>query len=373
MRKLIEQEHSQSLSRVITLIGGILSIVLSIAVFSGDSNGRVNLLYLLLLFVGIPIGGIIVSLVGIALKRGAGLSVILSRLPIWSQQQKRFLTTMQRSQLMKPWLFEQSQKTALAFALSTLLVFFIMLLATDVNIVWRSTLLTPQQLHSVLALIAVPWSFWDAAQPTIELISATQDSRLSEHYQDPSRYGQWWRFLLATQVTYGILSRLLLFTIARNWFRMSQRKVTPESMTITSSNANTSTTAPESIAQDVEVDVLPAANIFIMWHDIPLSTLRHLHALPAFDTLHPEQWQVADKLNPIPNTDSPLVLVKAWEPPMAELADYLQESTGCIVMVNYDEDQLQPIKPMQLKEWSRFTRTLSGWTLYIDPQLEPRP
>jgi hypothetical protein len=138
VQPLIEQEHSQSLSRVIALIGGILGMVLSIAVFSGDSSGRVNLLYLLLLFVGIPIVGALVSVIGIALKRGAGLSVILSRLPIWSPQQKRFLTTLQRSQLMKPLLFKQSQQTALAFAFSTLMLFLVMLLATDVNVVWRT-------------------------------------------------------------------------------------------------------------------------------------------------------------------------------------------------------------------------------------------
>ncbi len=368
---MIEQEHSQSLSKVIALIGGILGIVLSIAVFSGDSSGRVNLLYLLLLFVGIPIVGALVSLIGIALKRGAGLSVILSRLPIWTPQQKRFLTTLQRSQLIKPWLFKQSQQTALAFAFSTLIVFLVMLLATDVNVVWRSTLLTPQQLYSILSIVALPWSFWDAAQPSIELIAATQDSRLSAHYQDPVRYGQWWRFLLATQLAYGILTRLLLFVVARIWLNVSQRDTAGEPAVTVTAHIKASDVGAEGLANDVVVDSVPTADAFILWHDIPLSTLAHLHVQPGFDAIAPNKWVAADKLNPISDFNRPLVLVKAWEPPLGELADYLQMSAGCIVIVNYNEDQILPIKPMQLEEWRRFTRTLTGWTLFVDPQWVP--
>lgn len=350
------------------LIGGTLGIVLSIAVFSGDSSGRVNLLYLLLLFIGIPIGGVILSLAGIALKRGAGLSVILSRLPMWSPQQKRFLTTLQRSQLMKPWLFKQSQQTALAFSLSTLLVFFIMLLATDVNVVWRSTLLSPEQLYSALSIVALPWSFWDAAQPTIELIAATQDNRLAAQYDDTARYGQWWRFLLATQLAYGIFSRLLLFIVARSWLRLSQRKAACETSITEPRQFKSSSHAGAETAKDIEVDTLPVVDTFIMWHDIPSPTLTHLQQQPAFDAIAPDKWIAADKLNPLPNPDKQIVLVKAWEPPMGEFADYLQMSTGCIVIINYNEEKLLPIKPSHLEEWRRFTRTLSGWTLFVDPQ-----
>jgi hypothetical protein len=62
-----------------------------------------------------------------------------------------------------------------------------------------------------------------------------------------------------------------------------------------------------------------------------------------------------------------VVLVKSWEPPLAELGDYLsalpESMQRFILPLDWDEDSVQPIREIHLHEWRRFCGTLAGWQL----------
>ena len=62
-----------------------------------------------------------------------------------------------------------------------------------------------------------------------------------------------------------------------------------------------------------------------------------------------------------------MVLVKSWEPPLAELSDYLcalpEAMQRFILPLDWDEGKVQPIREIHLDEWRRFCGTLAGWQL----------
>ena len=68
---------------------------------------------------------------------------------------------------------------------------------------------------------------------------------------------------------------------------------------------------------------------------------------------------------------SVVVLVKSWEPPLAELGDYLlalpeSRSKGgarYLLPMDWTEQQVVPTRPNHLDEWRRFCSTLPGWQL----------
>ena len=361
MNHQIQHQSLVPLSRIFIAFGVIGGVVLSSAVFSGDVSGRVNLLYLLCVFVLIPIVGVVVAIAGLFSTSGTNTAVLISHIPIWSQQQKQLMKSMRRHGVLKAWLFKQSQQTALAFSLSSLGVFLLMLLVTDVNIVWRSTLLTPEQVHSLLSLVAVPWSFWEFGIPSIALIEATQDTRLTVQYQNTSQFGQWWQFLLATQMFYGVLIRFCIWIVADRWFSVRLKRLqNSEQSPVYEARSNTETTA-QTVDTHNLVTTLPSAEHFTLWHEFPEPVLQQFGGLCATE---PSNWQMADRLNGARGNNH-MLLVKAWEPPLGELSDYLVGATGCVVPINCKGDKLVPIEPKHRDEWNRFINTVDGWTLYV--------
>ena len=66
---------------------------------------------------------------------------------------------------------------------------------------------------------------------------------------------------------------------------------------------------------------------------------------------------------------SQLLLVKSWEPPLAELADYLANSHGYLLPLDWKESRLQGIESFHLEEWRRFAAAQNNWDLLALPEV----
>jgi len=64
-----------------------------------------------------------------------------------------------------------------------------------------------------------------------------------------------------------------------------------------------------------------------------------------------------------------LLLVAAWEPPMGELKDYLEQGNGIVMLVDHKEGLWQPISEHYIDEWRRFCAALEHWALFVDKDL----
>jgi hypothetical protein len=370
-----EKEQTLSIVWPITLIGGAIGLLLSWSVLSGDQSGRVNLLYLLLVYLVIPIISVVASISSMLFGRGINLAKVLTLLPFWSYQIKSLLRKLQQLNIDKYWFLMQSQIAAVAFSLMSLVTFLLLLLVTDVNFVWRSTVLSAQDILPWLELIAKPWFFWSSAQPDLELLQLTKDSRLVTTSVEGHVYASWWQFILATQILYSVLLRLGLFIIFRKVIKNSMQADIENQLL--SQIPRKSLEPVETLQESCFVTQLPQSIAVTNWANIPeaLFTLLPMlnvdkdnliiagpQATQAQQTIA-ERWQ-----------NEQLVIVKSWEPPLAELEDYLQNGKGFLFPIDWleiENEQYSLVKPKQnhLNEWLRVIANLPQWQVYMPGDL----
>jgi hypothetical protein len=322
------QENKDSLalraiSVMIALIAFILGLLASVAALSGDEYGRVNLLLSLFLFALLPAFGLLATAVFLSLGRRSGIAALLVELRVTPKRFAALLARQGGAAQRQRILFSLSQGWLLSFVAGNLLGFALMLLAMDISFVWRSTLLEASDLLPVLDFVAMPWSFWSAAQPSLEMLSQTQDFRLQGSPNDANYVGQWWRFLLAAQLCYSLLPRTLLWLIAKN--RLTRKTETLS----TELNQNVAAEKPISEIDRLAESVteMPVDSILFDLAHTPDSLLSDIGERLQVATIHRTPVDLHSQLQRVDYANSPalVVLVRSWEPPLAELADSLRE------------------------------------------------
>jgi len=322
------QENKDSLalraiSVMIALIAFILGLLASVAALSGDEYGRVNLLLSLFLFALLPAFGLLATAVFLSLGRRSGIAALLVELRVTPKRFAALLARQGGAAQRQRILFSLSQGWLLSFVAGNLLGFALMLLAMDISFVWRSTLLEASDLLHVLDFVAMPWSFWSAAQPSLEMLSQTQDFRLQGSPNDANYVGQWWRFLLAAQLCYSLSPRTLLWLIGKN--RLARKTETLS----TDQNRKVSAENPISEIDRLAKSVteIPVDSILFDLAHTPDSLLSDIGERLQVATIHRTPVDLHSQLQRVDNANSPalVVLVRSWEPPLAELADSLRE------------------------------------------------
>jgi hypothetical protein len=355
----------------IILAGAAIGLLLSWSVLTGDESGRVNILYLLVVYLFIPIISIIVSIISMLFGRGINLAKIMSLIPFWSHQKEQILRNIQQLKIDNFWFLMQSQLAAVSFSVVSLMTFLLLLLVTDINFVWRSTVLNAEDIMPWLELIAKPWFFWSSAQPDLELLQLTQDSRLVSNNVAGGVYARWWQFILATQLFYSLLLRLSLFATSR-WVLI--RRLRTEFENHLQYQQKKENIEPKGVGQKYSfVTDLPNSMVINNWADIPNTLFRQLPMLnfhkdnqiiagpqaTQAQQIIAERWQ-----------NQQLVIVKSWEPPLAELQDYLQNGKGYLLPIDWSEDDhghytLAKPKKNHLNEWLRMIAKHPQWQVYL--------
>lgn len=370
------QQDLKQLSVGLGLLGVLCGFLAAYGVIAGDAEGRVNLLYLLLLFAFLPIAGLLFSVFLLLKGGGKGLAGWILEFPLWPRHMTLSLAQLGPAGSRKLWLFYQTQILAVAFSAGCLLLYLLLLLGSDITFVWRSTLLQAEDLLPALSVISLPWSFWPEAQASLALLEQTQDFRLDPQAATQSGVGLWWQYILAAQLTYNLIPRSVMLLIARQKYRRQLR-----ALETTHSNSAPST------ARRPPGDDLTLADLSTSV-SLPY-TLLDWACTPA-DLQQQVQQQLGEasevvSIGPLPrgsdeqlpNNISVVLLVKSWEPPLAELADRLEsiastsESTDkaladstnskVILPLDWNDNGLQQPTSAHLDEWRRFAATLPGW------------
>ncbi|MEX2365209.1 MAG: DUF2868 domain-containing protein, partial [Pseudohongiellaceae bacterium] len=298
----------------------------------------------------------------IVFSHGAGLAGWVLAIPVWPVSWQGRILEALRGHSAKAWFFFQTQILALSFAAGNLLAFFIMLLATDINFVWRSTLLEASDILPLLDFIAWPWQFWQPGQPGLELLRQTQDFRLQADSLDAGITGLWWRYVLAAQLCYNLLPRTLMLLYARYHYRRHSRLEKPPSRPV----------GPEPVNKIPQTGNLAEVQYritgpwsLVNWADAPEFCLEYISE----GLGQPQRVYAVTSLDDsslaqaVQGQSRPVVLVKSWEPPLGELRDYLGKGPGYILPLDWTETEVGRIKPVHLQEWQRFCGSLSNWKL----------
>jgi len=345
---------------------------------SGDAQGRVNILHLVIVYVFLPVTSLLISILSLLFGRGLNLAVLSSEIPFWGNQLKRSFLLQKQTPRSRLSFFYQSQLAALAFSISGLSVFFTLLVSSDINFVWRSTLLSAEFIYSLLNWLATPWEFWQGAQPSLDLLKQTQDSRLLQDYSNVKDFGQWWQFILAAQVFYAFFLRGLTATVCKVILLKNRNIVSLQSLknsrgtraNRTNLNQTLNLAADAELAEVVyhvesdfslnnwcglEQKILSEVEKKIHQSSPLFSKRSELEAGPFVShsaQMVSERWQ-----------DPQLLIVKGWEPPLAELSDFMQNGQGYLLPMDWNEGGLQSLDTEHLAEWRRFILPLSNWKL----------
>lgn len=350
--------HLRQIGVGLALLGMLVGFLVGFGTLSGDQQGRVNLLFLLLILAFLPVMTLVLSLVFLLRRNGRGLAGWLLELPLWPRHLSAALLELDVRQCRKDWLVHQGQVLGLSFSFGTLFVFLLLLLATDISFVWRSTILEAADLLPTLQLISFPWRWWPEAQPSLLLLEQTRDFRLSNSALAMPDASQWWRFILAVQVCYSLLPRSLLWLYARQRVRSQYSASDLQQASIVAA-APAVQAAPE-LAEVVQVVSQPWT--LLVWG------ANQKDCIKAIQSVYGQAEQVIEleaTSKSLAIELSVVVLVKSWEPPLAELADVLQllpqQGQRLILPVEWSKQALGEVRPVHFAEWRRFAATLPGW------------
>ena len=270
----------------------------------------------------------------------------------------------------------------LLFALSGLLTLLVMVLVQDLAFGWSTTLqASAQGYHQLVAMIALPWqSLWPAAVPSAELVAASQYYRLAEGaVADPALLGTWWPFVLMAWLTYVLLPRLVLLLLAALQVRwqaaaaLSRHPGYPplryrfDTPWVETRGEEDAPSAPAPV--QVAMMPLPDTDTLIHWAGAGQSS-RELVARLSPDAM-PLQLRAggnssldedAAALREAGERRRPvIVLARGWEPPTAELSDFLLDAreqwpAGTLLALVPLADEAGGVlaDPGLLAQWQRF-------------------
>jgi hypothetical protein len=341
-----------------------LGFLAAYGVLTGDADGRVNLLFLLLLFAFLPVVGLLLSIILMLKGGGKGLAGWILDIPLWPRHLILALSRLGLTHGRELWLFYQTQILAVSFSVGCLLLYLLLLLGSDISFVWRSTLLEPEDLFPALQAIGAPWRFWSEAQASLALIEQTRDFRLDPQGMSQPVVGLWWKYILATQLVYNLLPRSLMLMVARQKYRarlqQNLKRPVPDSLHQSTGAAGDE----DSLATLTRTVALPYT--LLDWAGVSSNCTARVQQLlgDAVEILPigPLQHQRATHS---PGDHSMVVLVKSWEPPLAELADRLKDldsnADKLILPLDWSDAGVRQPTPAHLDEWRRFAATLAGW------------
>lgn len=258
------------------------------------------------------------------------------------------------------WLFSfWSQLFAFSFNIGILTSAFFLVSFSDLAFVWSTTLsVSDDAFHRLLTTLSTPWAaLLPDAVPGAELVAQSRYYRLDDGSL-PDRatasqlavsLGQWWPFLIAAVTCYGLLPRLLTLGISWHRFRHHLRKAlcnlpgapellarmnSPLVSTLAGEPEHAFGIADESAADNTGTDNYAVRCPIVDWSGAvagddlagPLAAMgievtEWLRAGGRQTTVQDEAL-VASLCRERPEAVG--ILVKAWEPPMLEMLDFLR-------------------------------------------------
>jgi hypothetical protein len=282
--------------------------------------------------------------------------------------------------LFGPMMARTAQAAGLAFGIAGLLTLLASVVLQDLAFGWSTTLETSaESWHRIVSWIAAPWSGWlPAATPSLELVSDTRFYRLADATPetDSARWGAWWPFVAMAWLTWTILPRLLLLVLAtldlrrKSYYALRHHPGYPAllwRMETPAVETGSDTTDSGQLPADVATDTvqIPDTPLIVCWAGAsPEGTLPERSPAPlragGSQSLQADRSTLADlAIRRGPGDRELLVVTRAWEPPTAELEDYLEE-----VLVQFPDIALTllPVaitatrRPpdQQLAQWLRF-------------------
>jgi len=371
------------------LLGVLLGLISVSGLMVINGQQPINVLLFLALFIGSQWLILLLTLI-VAAATGAGwqlpASLINPARLLLHKLSSQFNQGPHHDYFTELWrwaLLRWGQLFGVAFNIGGLVAFVLILSFTDRSFGWGSTLsISDQWMHNLSSTLSWPWHNWlPAAVMDQATVLATRFSPLQVQFtaEQLEAMRLWWPFLFCVIILYGLVPRLLLWPLFHIIYRRKlmetfisypgarlilDRMDSPIIETrAMASDAPTSDDNKEQLNQVIPSrDDIPIvawtgalendANQFLL-EDLGLAGNQQLSA-----GLDLEQDNTClSTLNEM-SPDSIIVAVKSWEPPLAELNDFiLAMPRHCDIYILLLPLPGKSIKDSEQKDWRLFSRS----------------
>jgi hypothetical protein len=245
-RLVAERDSSKYLHYLTLFTSSFGFLLLAFGFFTGfallsySGAEPVNVIYLLLVMVGLPLISMGLSLLSL-FTGNIGTNFFSHFSPLYYLEKvinflpfakKIDFSSLPFSATLSKWIFLQRvQFFSFLFALGVFLALVLTVISKDIAFAWSSTLeIDPIAFQGVLAVLATPWqSFFPSAVPSLELVELSHYFRLGDKLdvnmvQNADKLGAWWKFLAMATLTYALLLRLLFWFIMKTGFKGQLKK-----------------------------------------------------------------------------------------------------------------------------------------------------
>jgi len=245
--KVTDELFSQQYLHYFTLFSTLFSLLMLIlgfstgfALLSYSGVEPVNVIYLLLVMVGLPLLSMSLTLLSMV-TGGIGANFFAHLSPLYYLEKllnflpfskKIDFSELPFSSTLTKWLFLQRvQLFSFLFSLGLFFSLILMIVSKDIAFGWSSTLqVDVSSFQTLLSTLGLPWqSFLSSTIPSVELVEISHYFRLGEHLDaeliaNADKLGAWWKFLAMATLTYALLLRLLFLWVTTVFLNKQIRK-----------------------------------------------------------------------------------------------------------------------------------------------------
>lgn len=290
----------------------------------------------------------------------------------------------------------------LCFGLAGVTTLLVLVVIQDLAFGWSTTLSTGAEgYHRLLTIVAEPWKeLWPAAKPDLALVESTRFFRAGtgSGLTEPGRWGQWWPFVSMVWLFYIVMPRLAGLILAQMQLHFGARRALAdhpgmvaltyrlETPAVDTGNINHDAADSPDENTAAQCRPLPYSQVLVYWAgsddpELPDSlSAGHLLTERAGGKYSLEDdlktiERCAVLLNKQPEPAVTLV-VRAWEPPIAELSDFIDQARHHwprktrIALLPLANDHAHPTSPQltnhrQLKQWLRFAERADDERIFV--------
>ncbi|MFC4257529.1 DUF2868 domain-containing protein [Marinobacter lacisalsi] len=356
-------------------LGALLGIVTMSGLLFYDGGQQINITVIL--------GVILLQLVLALFTAIQGLAGWQPWAPLMHSLQHRLEKRQPSSALLplfSPMMARTAQAAGLAFGVAGLMTLLTSVVLQDLAFGWSTTLETSAEgWHRIVSWVAAPWSAWlPVATPSLELVADTRFFRLENASAgtDSARWGAWWPFVAMAWLTWTVAPRLLLLILATVDLRRKSRRAlhhhpgyTALLWRMETPAVETGSDTPDSgqLPADTAADTVPVPHtpLVVCWAGAsPESALPTPGSVPVHAGGSQSLQADRNALEALAGRREPrdrelLVLTRAWEPPTAELEDFLEDAATqlpgiTLTLLPLATAPAQRPSYLQLAQWLRF-------------------
>ena len=225
---------------ILITLASIFGLITGVTLLSYTGHAPVNVVYFMAMVVLFPLFTMLLALLSM-LKSNTLQSALVHLSPAyWLEKLIHFLPhkvqenlkIFKINPLLGNWLIiKRSQWLALFFSLGLLLALLGVVATQDIAFSWSTTLdISAQEFKNFLDAVCLPWrAYFPSAVPSLELIEQSQYFRLGDTLSqtmvaNASHLGGWWKFLAMATLFYAIILRLCMILLASYGYKKALLK-----------------------------------------------------------------------------------------------------------------------------------------------------